>query len=326
MSGPAHCRRRMARALLAAAWLASCERPPTTSSTVPGSQSQPTTDVALRNWVLRPPVADAERSAPCPRLLSAAPNLTEVCCALGLADHLVGRTRYCTYPPVVQSVRSIGALNDLNVEVLLEIKPELVLIAGQSRAIAERLTRLNCPFESLPDVSLADLYTTIRRLGELTGRPMTAQRLADGVRADLAAVARRYQPASPARVLLILGALRDPPAAPTAAGPGSFYDDLLRLAGHVNVAAGTDRPFAPLGLEFIVTADPDVIMELVPEATDRPAGDADARRVWGRVGPLRAVARQRVHVLAGPEHYLLGPRLPQTMQAVCKLIAGERHD
>lgn len=326
MNGRAHGRRRTAWALLAAAWLASCERPPTTSAPVTRDQSQPATDMALRNWVLQPPVMSEERNAACPRLLSAAPNLTEVCCALGLADHLVGRTRYCTYPPTVQSVRSIGALNDLNVEVLLEIKPELVLIAGRSRAITERLARLNCPFESLPDVSLADLYATITRLGELAGRPLTARRLADGIQADLAAVARRYQPASPARVLLIFGALRDPPAAPTAAGPGSFYDDLLRLAGHVNVAAGTDRPFAPLGLEFIITADPDVIIELVPEATDRPGGEADARRVWGRVGPLRAVERQRVHVLAGPEHYLLGPRLPQTMEALCQLIVGERHD
>ncbi|MEW6199337.1 MAG: helical backbone metal receptor [Planctomycetota bacterium] len=325
MSGRAHGRRRMARVLLAAAWLASCERPPTAPAPGTGSPSRPTTDTALRNWVLQPPVTSEERDSPCPRLLSTAPNLTEVCCALGLADRLVGRTRYCTYPPAVQSVRSIGALNDLNVEVLLEIKPELVLIAGQSRAITERLSRLNCPFESLPDVSLADLYTTITRLGELTGRPLTARRLAEGIQADLATVARRYQPASPARVLLVLGALRDPPVGPTAAGPGSFYDDLLRRTGHVNAAA-TDRPFAPLGLEFILAADPDVIIELVPEAVDRPGGDADARRVWGRVGPLRAVEQQRVHVVVGPEHYLLGPRLPQTMEALCKLIAGERHD
>lgn len=314
--------REIAWVVLTAVWIGGCERPPSTSAPAAGDPERTGAAPELRDWVLQPPVVDVEREAPCPRLLSAAPNLTELCCALGLADHLVGRTRFCTYPPTVQTVRSIGALNDLNVEVLLEINPELVLISGHSRAIAERLARLGFPFESLPDVSLNDLYASIERLGALTSRPRTARRLADGLRAELAEVARRSRTEAPARVLLIIGPLPDPPAAPTAAGPGSFYDDLLRLAGHINAAAAADRPFAPLGLEFILTADPDVIIELVPNAADRPQGAADARRVWGRVGPLRAVAAERIHVLVGPEHYLLGPRLARTMAALCRLIAG----
>lgn len=306
-----------------AAVSAGCTRPPAAST------GQPTTSAAasaLRDWVIDPPVVDSERAVSCPRLLSAAPNITEICCALGLAEQLVGRTRYCVYPPAIAKVRSIGALNDLNVETLLEIRPELIIVSGASRAIADRLARLDLRYEAVPDWTLADLFTAIARIGVLTGRPQTAARLMDGIRADLDAVASRYSATHPVRVLLLTGPLADPPTPPDAAGPGSFYDDLLRRVGHTNVVAAGGGAFAPVALEFVLRADPDVIIELAPEATQRPAGDADALRAWAQVGPLRAVTARRVHVLVGAEHFELGPRIAQTFEAICRMIANEQHE
>jgi len=309
--------------------LAACDRPPpappaATAPTTLALTSRPA--LVLRDYAADPDIALAERDAPAPRLLSAAPNLTELCCALGLRGALVGRTRYCAYPPDVATVAAVGALNDLNAEMLAGLKPDLVLVSGTSRAISDRLTQLGLRFESLPDTRLDDLFTSVQRLGELTGRPRTAEALAAALRADLAAVTQRYAAAPSRRVLLLTGPLPDPPTQADAAGPGSFYDDLLRLAGHANAAAGTDRPFAPLGLESVVSADPDVIIELAPDQRARPGGDADARRAWARVGRLRAVAAGRVHVLVGPEHFLLGPRIAHTYAALAGLVAEGRHD
>lgn len=275
-----------------------------------------------RDWVLNPPLAVGEREVPCGRILSAAPNVTEICCALGLRRCLVGRTRYCTYPPDVASVPSIGALNDLNVEALLAINADLVLISGTSRAISDRLDRLALRYESLPDTSLGDLYAAIERVGALTGRPETTAALVACIRADLAAIAAQHAPKRRTRVLLLTAPLPDPPSQVHAAGPGSFYDDLLQLAGFENAGARLGRPFAPIALEFVLEVDPDVIIELLADAQSRPAGDADARRAWALVGPLKAVATDRVHVLAGAQHFLLGPRVPATFAALCDLMRG----
>jgi len=106
------------------------------------------------------------------------------------------------------------------------------------------------------------------------------------------------------------------------AGPGSFYDDLLQRVGCSNAAAGSTAMFAPVALEFILQANPDVIIELVPERGAR-ASDAAARSVWAKIGPLRAVTDQRVRVLVGPEHFLLGPRVAETLAALCAALAGE---
>ncbi len=281
---------------------------------------------ALSDYVLHPKVADAERAVECPRLLSAAPNVTEICSALGLGNCLVGRTRYCTYPLSVQAVQSIGALNDLSVEALLDLAPDLVLVSGTSRAITERLARLGLRFEAVPDTSLVDLFTGIEKIGALTGRGSTARLLAEHVQADLDVVATRFADRPKARVLLLTAPLADPPGRLDAAGPGSFYDDLLRRAGHTNVVEAPAAAFAPLSLEYVVRANPDIIIELAPDPVERPNGDVDAQRAWARLGPLRAVAEQRVHVLVGAQYFVLGPRIAMTFEALCEFIAGDRHE
>ncbi len=297
------------------------------SGTVPVDARTLSDALTLRDFAQEPAVDPAERGAPCPRLISAAPNLTEICAALGLAPCLVGRTRYCAHPPAVLDVPSIGALNDLNLERVVELRPELILVAGNSRMISERLERARLRFVSTPDTRLEDLFAAITSVGQHCGRPLTAARLAASIREQLDAVAKRHvaarHAAAPAaRVLVLTAPLTDPPNQVDCAGPGSFYDDLLRLAGHANAAAGSGRAFAQVSLEYVLQQDPDVIIELAPDAAARPGGDADAQRVWAKVGPLRAVRARRVHVLVGPQHFLLGPRVAATFEALCGAIAA----
>lgn len=263
------------------------------------------------------------RPGVCPRIVSAGPNITEICFAMGLGDCLIGRTRFCTYPPQAGAIRSIGGLDDVSMETVLELRPDLVLISGKSQAITERLSRLGLHYESVPDNTLDDLFSAAERIGELTARQAAARELVERVRGELALVARRYAATPPASVLVVLSPLTDPPAQVFAAGPGSFYDDLLRRAGHRNAAAAGGRAFAPLSLEHILRVDPDVIVELTPDGATRPEGDQDARRVWAKVGPLGAVAAKRVHVLVGRSYFILGPRIAQTFEALCATIARD---
>lgn len=273
-----------------------------------------------------PIIEPSECSAACTRIVAAAPSVSEICCALGLFDCLVGRTRYCDFPPELHRIPEVGGLDDLNAERLLGLQPDLIILSGSSRAQAEKLHRLNLAFVSVPDVSLGDLHAAIAQIGARVGRPRTAARLSDAIRRELDAVAIRHAGDPKRRVLLLTGPLPDPPTLAFIAGPGSFYADLLRLAGHDNIGDLAEKPFTTAALEFILRADPDVIIELAPTPAERPAGDRDARRVWAQVGPLSAVAQQRVRVLVGPQHFILGPRIAETFEQLCTLAAEASRD
>lgn len=246
--------------------------------------------------------------------------ITEVCFALGVGDCVVGRTRYCVYPPQASRIPSIGSLTDANVELLLSLRPDLILLSGTSRDQTDRFRALDLRFESLPDAALEDVFAAIRRVGELVGRPRTAAGLAERIREELHAAARSFPSARPQRVLLLTGTLHEPPQPPYVAGPGSFYDDLIALGGHENVVT-TRSAFAPLSLEAILEADPDVIIELDADGTARPQGDASALRAWSAFDALSAERAGRVRVLSGPEHFLPGPRIVFVARALWRAIA-----
>jgi iron complex transport system substrate-binding protein len=282
--------------------------------------------VKLRDWPADPDVDATERDTPRLRIVAAAPSVTEICCALGLRDQLVGRTRYCTHPPGIEQVPSFGALVDTNVEVLLEQKPDLILISGNSRLLSDRLAPLRLRLESVPDGGSNDVFTAIEHIGRLTGRAKTAQRLVESVRRELAEVAGAFRDFPSRRVLILTGTLSSPPSPPFVAGPGSLYDDMLRLAGHRNAAPADGRAYGMLSLESLLEADPEVIVELDPDGRARAGGDADALAAWRAVGPLQAVANGRVHVVIGPDYYVPGPRIAQTFYAISRAIAGLQHE
>lgn len=277
--------------------------------------------VELTDYVRDPVVVAADPLTEL-RLLPLAPSVTEILCALGLSANLVGRTQFCQYPPRIQTLPAVGALTDLNLEVVTRLKPDLVLIAGSSRAQTERLTRVGLPFATLPDETLPDLFQAIERAGALTDRPRTAATLVTNLRADLERIDAAYD-VPPQRVLLLVGTLATPAAPPFIAGPNSFYTKLLERAGCTNAAPAGFDAFAPLSLEVILREDPDVIIELDADGSARPHGSADARAAWQHVGNLTAVREERVHVLTGGRHFLLSPRITFTYADLCHVLAGE---
>ncbi|MBI5866573.1 MAG: ABC transporter substrate-binding protein [Planctomycetes bacterium] len=300
--------------------LSACDRRTThqTPNGVPASQ--PTLRQAnYPDRVMFPEIDEAERNSPAMRIVSLSPAATEICCALGLRAALVGRTSYCVYPPEVSAVEIVGTLLDVRAETLLQRKPDLVLFSGTSRSQVERLEPLKLKMESLPDSSLADVFAAIRRAGELTGRPRTAETLCRNLDQDIAQIVNHVAKSKGRRVLVAIEPLADPPRAPHVAGKGSFFDELLRRAGYVNIV---DSPaaFAPLSLEAIARADPDVIIELAASANDRPEGDAGALAAWRNIGQLKAIRRHSVRVLTGQEFFLPGPRVPLLLERMCEAI------
>ncbi len=301
----------MSRARLAAVlcvWLA---------SPVIAQTAAPASAPTVADRVRQPRVDPTEKDSPRLRILSGAPNVTEICCALGLADQLVGRTRYCVYPPEVQALPSIGALFDANAEFVLSLKPDVILLSGGSRAMRERLERLGLRLESVPDERLDDLFVAIERIGEWTGRPRTAAALCAELRAELAPQSVSVR----ARALLLTGILRTPPGPVGVAGPGSFYDELLGRAGFAP-ALGADAPaFGELSLEGLLRAQPDVVIELDAGGARRSAPAAEA---WRPLAALPAVQRGRVHTLSGEAHFLLGPRIGATYRELCALARQDQ--
>ncbi len=251
------------------------------------------------------------------RLVSLAPNLTEIVFALGAGDRVVGVTRYDDYPSQVLSLPKVGGFLDPSLEAIVALSPDLVVCVPNSgnRKRMETLTRLKVPVLVLPAHRLADVYAAIETLGQVLGRVEQATALTSDLRTRVAAVVERAKRVHKPRVLMVYG--HNPLVV---AGPGSFADELLHLAGAENVLSGDGVRYPSLPLEMVIELAPEVIIDASSSATGASVGLAEVERFWSRLKVVPAVKAGRVHLFDSALWFRPGPRLIQGLEKLQTLL------
>jgi len=260
--------------------------------------------------------------APPARIVTLAPSNTETLFALGAGDLLVGRDNFSDYPPEALEVESIGSLYpQVNAEAIVALEPDLVLAAGVTNA--DDVIGLGdlglTVFATRTDTQLEDIYKDILDVGQLVGRPTEAEALVADLRArEEAVTSKTDEAAERPRVFYEIDA--SDPARPWTAGPGSFIDQMLTLAGGDNVGqAGADDYFQ-ISLEELVAQDPEVI--ILGSAT---YGGQTPETVAARAGweSITAVAANNIHIFEDNLVSRPGPRVIDGLEALAKLIHPE---
>ncbi len=134
------------------------------------------------------------------RIVSMAPNVTEILFALGLGDRVAGVTRFCDYPPEARRLPRIGGLVDPNIEVVRSLDPDLVIaFRGNPLRLVERIRKLGLPVFVL-DIGegLEDLPRLISKIGLITGTQSLRPPLRTGIM-DLRRRELRRRPHRPGR-------------------------------------------------------------------------------------------------------------------------------
>jgi cobalamin transport system substrate-binding protein len=244
------------------------------------------------------------------RIVSLLPSLTEVVCELGACGRLVGVDNYSNWPASVEKLPRLGGLEDANIETIVSLKPDLVLMGYSSRSMG-RLEGLGIKVMALEPETLGGL----QRVWTQVGRALAAndvQQLWDRVQAGVDAAARSL-PASLRGTTVYF----EVNSGPYAASEASFIGELLARIGAANVVPGQLGPFPKLNPEFVVRADPQVIM-----ISDRNAQALKDRPGWDRI---RAVRTGRVCMFTPEQGDMLvrpGPRMAAAARLMVDCLQG----
>lgn len=252
-----------------------------------------------------------------------APALTETAFALGLGDRVVGVTRYCEWPPEARRLPKVGGFLDPSMEALVALRPDLVLLMQDHDALRARLDGLGIRTLQVDQGDLEGILASFVAIARACGAPDRGERLAAEVRSRLDSVAAVTAKLVHPRVLVVvereLGA--GPVRSVWVAGPGTFYDDLLRLAGGTNAWRGTAAVLYPeVSREGLIALDPDVILDVEAELAKRGLDRGRVRAEWDGLSELRAVREGRVTVLDGDYMVVPGPRIAQAVEAMARAI------
>ena len=251
-----------------------------------------------------------ELARPPQRIVSLLPSLTEMVCELHACDRLVGVDSYSNWPPAVQKLPHLGGLEDANIEVIVSLRPDVVLLSASSRALA-RLEGLGLKVVALEPKTLADVQRVLGQVGRVLQAPDAPAlwaRIDEGVNA-----AARSLPAALRGTTVYFEA----DGGPYAASESSFIGEMLARLGATNVVPGALGPFPKLNPEFVIRADPQVIM-----ISDRHAQALPDRPGWGRI---RAIRDGRVCVFTAAQGDVLvrpGPRMAEAARLMAQCLQG----
>ena len=251
------------------------------------------------------------------RIVSLAPNLTEIVFALGRGIRLVGDTDFCDYPPEAEQKVHIGGPVNPNFEVIAALKPELVLASGSinRRETVSALDRIGLPVYVTDPNSVQGMIASVEHIGAALGAEKSAASLAQGLRDRIAEVEKGVAGRAPRRVFFVVWT--DPVIS---VGNDTFIADAIRIAGGQSVIE-TKGEWPHISLEEIVHLQPDVLVFASAHGaeTHREIDELRDKPGWR---DLRAMQQDSVVVLSDA----INRPAPRMVDAIERLAQGLHPD
>lgn len=257
--------------------------------------------------------------APPRRIVSLVPSVTEIVFSLGAAERLVGRTDFCDYPAAVKTKPSVGGMVNPSLETLVALRPDLVVATdeGNREETVRQLQHLGIPTYLVHANRVAETVDLIARVGELTGRQREVPRLTSEMLRRIEAVRRAVAPFPRPRVLYVLWP--DPLIVP---GRASMLTELIDVAGGASITASDGDAYPRFSLEAAVARAPEVII-LADHSTGTSTAGRPSPEKWQRLASMPAIRAGRLHSADLSLLHRYGPRVPEGLEMLARIIHPE---
>jgi iron complex transport system substrate-binding protein len=250
------------------------------------------------------------------RVVSLAPSATEIVYALDAGSRLVGVCAQCDHPPEVARLPRVGGYLVPSVEAVIAAEPDVVIVVPSpgNREAVRAIERAGVRVLVGRDRTLADLWSTIRDIAAALGVPERGERLVAEVRGGLDAVRARVAGLAARRVLMVVGH-----SPLVTVGRGTLQDELLGLAGGVNVMADVGTVWPTVALEMVVARAPEVIVDAAM-GTEVPS-----KGLFTDLTTVPAVRDGRVVAVPADAVLRAGPRVPEAAATLAAAIHPEAY-
>ncbi len=258
---------------------------------------------------------------PAQQIVSLAPSITEILFAIGAGDQVIGRDDFSNYPEAAVSLPSIGGnFGELNTEAIVALQPDLVLAAElTTQEQVQALQDLGLTVFLLANpVEMEGMYDMLGIAAQLTGRETETEALVASLQERVAAVEETISSAETTPVVFYELDSTDP-SAPWTAGPGTFIDTLIMMAGGDNLGASFEGAWVQVSSEELLSKNPEIIV-LGDAIWGVSVESVEARAGWEGIA---AVQNGQIFPFNDDLASRPGPRLVDGLEELAKLIHPE---
>ncbi|MDO4585793.1 MAG: helical backbone metal receptor [Planctomycetia bacterium] len=263
------------------------------------------------------------------RIISTAPSITEILFELNLGNQVVGVSRFCHYPPEVNSIPKVGGLYDPNIEAIVQLKPDLVIILEENVDLEQQLKSFNIKTLAVNHQTIDNILDSFEKIGKTCGPKYENNGIALKKRMqnrfnEIQAKTRNLgQP----NVLIAIdrskgiGTISDL----FVAGNNPFYNDIIKWAGGQNVAQNLVMPAPILSLEGIYELNPDVIIDLSTDGNvlneNKDQILCEYQKDWLSLGTsIPAIRNKQIYPIPYDYATIPGPRIIILIETLAKIL------
>ena len=253
------------------------------------------------------------------RIVSHVPGITEILFALGLGERVVGVSEYCDYPEEAKSKPKVGGFWNPSMEGIVALDPDLVFTMGSVEYVMTQLDSLEIPCIALQPKDMNGVLKNIELVGKVTGTEGRADKLIRDMQDSISHVLALVEDAPRPKVFYIIEATDL--TLPWTAGPGSFIDTLITMAGGENIAAEAPGVWVQFSIEQVVSSDPEIIILPAKHGTAFTSPEVlQGHPIWQKV---TAVKQDRICIIDGDLVDRYGPRIVQGLEEIARIIHPE---
>jgi iron complex transport system substrate-binding protein len=255
------------------------------------------------------------------RIVSTTPSITETLFAMGLGSRVVGDTIYCNYPPAAVKLPKIGSLLKPDVEAIVALHPDLVVVEKKySNHLTDQLELLHIRYALFESSNLQTIYAGAREIGKAANAETAAEQFIQNTQSVLQAVKNQTASLPKPRVVFLVGHSGGRLEGLIAGAAGSYFSDLIGIAGGVDIFSDASAPYARVSLEEILSRNPDVILQLSGESQEK---QEEVVSLWKEHSSINAVRNGRVYALPPGPFLIPGPRAAEAVRTLAHLLHPE---
>ncbi len=249
---------------------------------------------------------------PAQRIISLAPDITEILFKVGAGKQVAGVIQGSDYPQEARHITPVGSYTGIDLEKIISLHPDLVVTWGNtfSRQI-EALRKFAIPVYVSEPEQLDDIPRTMNNLGCLTGNRAISHREAEYFSRQLERLTIKYRDKQQIKVFYQIGSY-----SLFTVNKSSWINQVIRLCGGMNVFAEARLPAAEVSWEAVVTASPQVIIS--------DAEDANWKARWLQWRSIPAVRNNYLFSINPDLIERASPRLLEGAEQMCQMIEAVR--
>ena len=252
------------------------------------------------------------------RIITLAPALTEIVFALGKGDSIVGNTRFCDFPEKAGTITKVGGFMDLNIEMLINLKPDLIILYPESyekvKILKKRIKLL-----AVKHKTLNHLYETIITISKELKEIKKGELMVSNIKITLENIRKKSQNKKKWKTLLIAGRNPDQLSNMYVIGNKDFLNDILEISGGINAYTGNIL-YPNISIESVVSMNPDFIIEL--SAFNQHIQEEKILKLWEKYKIITAARKNRIIIIKDSFWFRPGPRVVKIAEKLYELFSN----